>query len=63
MSVADYRRALELWRDYDRVRHELIARLYNGRDNPEFIQGLLDENDQIRNQALELTEKLLRKGE
>ena len=63
MPEDDCRRALKLWREFDRIRHELIARLYNGRDNPEHIQSLLDENDEIRRQALELTEQVLRTRE
>lgn len=62
MSQHSCREALKLWRDYDRARQELTARLYNGRDNPDYIQSLLDENDQVRQQALRLTEEVLRDG-
>jgi hypothetical protein len=61
MSVTDYHRALQLWRDFDRARTELTARLYNGRDNPEYIQNLLDENESLHRQVLELTNQLLGK--
>lgn len=63
MSVAEYRRALQLWREFDRARTELSARLYNSRDNPQNIQSLLDENEQLHRHVLELTEKLLKNDE
>lgn len=62
MSQDDCRRALKLWRDYDRIQQQLTARLFNGRDNAEQIQSLLDENDLLRRQALELTEQVLREN-
>lgn len=60
MSIEEYRRALELWREYDRTQRSLTARLFNGRDHPQSIQRLLDENEQRLNAARELTNRLLR---
>lgn len=53
------REALKLWLEYDRNRRNLLARLYAHRDQAAEVQELLDQNDRLRDRAVDLTTKLL----
>ena len=54
-----YRTALRLWLTYTENQQRLSARLFRDRADDEKLQSLLDENERLREQALELTRQLL----
>ena len=55
----DCRAALELWLEYDRNRRQLTARLFANRENAADVQELLDQNERLREQAIQLSERWL----
>ena len=54
-----WKEALMLWLSWDRTQKKLTERMFKPGQNPQKLEAMMDEQEQLRRSAIHLSEKLL----